>query len=455
MVDYNPFAKQLREVNLEDIDKLSEMNVSEGVYMEFKRKMPKNKKIAKVISSFSNTHGGYFIIGVGEEDLTNILSGKIGINLEVNNQPKEKIRNIARDHLNPSPNFDSRLIIREDYENYGILLIKVFESSKAPHIHSSGVICTRTGEGSDPITPETNRWAIEKLYQRNEKWGEKVREFCQPDVVFTKGQLGETDNQFDGWPMIELYGIPSTLGRPICEQVLDDIEGFKSKLKSSEMMSIESEEDASPESVEIGRIYDSYRGSSDAVVAQSYFLDENNNRDPSHTPETFKFFSDGGLKSILSLPILETNEVPDDVWNELDEHLDGNLSYIRFLDGRKVLTNLVLTLNSYIELLKEYGWTDEDSRGLEFKARLKNGNRTMLVFQEPWFREFIDELGPPILYEDSASIPPMGRLQFNLDVKKYGAIIRILIRFLEAFGLPYNRSKEGITELHDELFSYT
>jgi predicted HTH transcriptional regulator len=103
MIDFDPFNKPLRKVEFDDLDQLSENNISEGIYVEFKQSLPDPQSVAKVIASFANTHGGYFLIGIAEEETTNIASGKVGINTNEHSDPNETVRNIIRDHLNPSP----------------------------------------------------------------------------------------------------------------------------------------------------------------------------------------------------------------------------------------------------------------------------------------------------------------------------------------------------------------
>lgn len=39
----------------------------EGIYLEFKQKVPSNEKIAKTISSLANTEGGILIIGISDQ----------------------------------------------------------------------------------------------------------------------------------------------------------------------------------------------------------------------------------------------------------------------------------------------------------------------------------------------------------------------------------------------------
>lgn len=175
--------------------------MAEGRYIEYKREFPDQHAVAKSIGSFANTHGGYFFIGIADEDVTNIAKGQIGFDTNDRPQPKDDVRNIVRDHLDPTPDFTIHAIRRPDYTDYVILIVEVPESRNAPHIKSDGTIYVRTGEASNPIEPETDRWSVDNLYERREKWEQTVDDFCIIDF----------EDRLDR-PVIELFSVPSTLG---------------------------------------------------------------------------------------------------------------------------------------------------------------------------------------------------------------------------------------------------
>ena len=451
MVDFDPFNKPLRDLGLSDLDLLADNNISEGVYIEYKRSLPSNQSIAKVIASFANTHGGYFVIGVAEEEITNIASGQIGINIDEHPNPKETIRHIVRDHLDPSPNYTTRLLRRQDYENYALAILEVPESQDAPHVHSSGKIYTRTGEGSDPISAETDRWTIDKMYERREEWNRQIQNFCQLGLTFTQGQAGTTEHQADGTPFLEIYGIPSSLGRSVCSDLIKNIDDFRSILEESPLFLPEIDSvDTDDVEFSLGREYDSYRASSGAVVAQQFF-ESNQGRDPASTPGTVKFFEDGGLKVLLSVPLIDSPRRYAGPWERFQQETDGNMDYIRFVDADEMLLKVYTLLNSYLHLLKECGWKNESARTLQFKARTRNGYRTALMFNELWYSEYIDEYGVPILYENRVEIPREGtRPLYSVEGEEYDGIIKCLLRVVEAFGLPRtdaHRTPEHLWEL--------
>ena len=73
---YNPFNKNISEIEYEDLKKLIENDVSEGWVIEYKGSFPKNKNIANSIASFANSEGGWYFIGIEEkENESNLTAG--------------------------------------------------------------------------------------------------------------------------------------------------------------------------------------------------------------------------------------------------------------------------------------------------------------------------------------------------------------------------------------------
>ncbi|MEO1341679.1 MAG: ATP-binding protein, partial [Cyanobacteria bacterium J06635_13] len=64
---YNPFDKLPTEkLTIEDLNQLLTKSVAEGYYVEYKSEFVKNEKIGWSISSFANTYGGWYFVGVEE-----------------------------------------------------------------------------------------------------------------------------------------------------------------------------------------------------------------------------------------------------------------------------------------------------------------------------------------------------------------------------------------------------
>ena len=146
---YNPFNKNISEIEYEDLKKLTENNVSEGWFIEYKGSFPKkNKKIANSIASFANSEGGWYIIGIGESENESKPSEIIGFDLENNKKPADKITNIIKDNIDPIPYFETKIV--EIPENKFVLVVQVFEGYDTPYI-SDGSVYMRIGETSKPL----------------------------------------------------------------------------------------------------------------------------------------------------------------------------------------------------------------------------------------------------------------------------------------------------------------
>ena len=59
---FNPFGKEFREVKKADLEILR--SVAEGWFVEYKKLTLSGKRIAASVSSFANSHGGIYFIGI-------------------------------------------------------------------------------------------------------------------------------------------------------------------------------------------------------------------------------------------------------------------------------------------------------------------------------------------------------------------------------------------------------
>lgn len=441
MLGYNPFDKPFSEIESSDIYGLT---APEGIYVEYKRSFIENKSIAKSVSSFANTHGGVLVIGIEENSDSNIPSDWFTLNLDSVSQPKESIRNIVRDHIQPSPNFETYIVRENPESNNCVLIISVPESKETPHINNDGCVYRRTGEGSDPYREETNPAIFDELYERRSRYNQRIEDFCQSDLGYTSGQLGETDFSSQGWAFLELYAVPSTLGDPVCSEVLSDRDGFKELLTDSEITAFEptSEFDA-----HFGRSYHSFRSTSRGMVAQNWGIDEDDRLDIPQTPETYTFFADGSLKYLLPIPTLSPSEIRADYWTTISETLDGNTDYINFLNGVNLMKVVFVTLNSYISHLNRYNWiSDQSQRRLGFKIRVRNAYRTMTVFQSAWYQKMINEWGAPVCYENIIENPRSG-VKYVREIGD--AFFNVVVDLIQSLGIPAEESENAYIEWLD------
>src|SRR6266480_2656041 len=184
---YNPFGKDFRDVELSDLEKLK--SVAEGWYIEYKRERPNGRRIAASVSSFANSRGGVYFIGIESDPRTNFAVAFDGVT-----DSPDVIRDSVRGNLQPFPFFETFTIELEGGKK--ILMAAIPEGENPPYVHSDVKIYRRQEAASDPIF-ENDRHAIDMLYWRANEFKEKLEEFRQFDLGFARAE-GEV-------PFLEIF----------------------------------------------------------------------------------------------------------------------------------------------------------------------------------------------------------------------------------------------------------
>jgi len=138
-MSYNPFNKKIQDIDKNDLDSLINRSISEGWYIEYKSNYPSsngnldNQKIAKSISSFANTKGGWIFWGI-ESDKYNRPTNVCGLDISKFNNFQDQISQIISSNINPIPIFHFKQIDLE--KDKIVLIIQVEESPIPPYITS-------------------------------------------------------------------------------------------------------------------------------------------------------------------------------------------------------------------------------------------------------------------------------------------------------------------------------
>lgn len=194
---YNPFDKSPTDtLTAEDLNQLLEKNVAEGYYVEYKSQFVRNEKIGWSISSFANTYGGWYIVGVKEDKKNNVAREICGFDISEYPEPIDKIREIIKSNINPVPLFYPQLI-KLNEEKY-VLAVYIPDEQDKPFICINGRIYRRTQDSSDPIL-ENNRYALDKLYEEGKERRKKYKKFCRDE------RIHDTEN---AWVQIFLSPYP-------------------------------------------------------------------------------------------------------------------------------------------------------------------------------------------------------------------------------------------------------
>jgi Putative DNA-binding domain len=177
MSRFFPIDKGPRELKTEDLLKLK--TVAEGWYCEYKREMVKTAAIAKSVSAFANTYGGWIFYGIEEDRTTRCANSAPGIPITDIAQAEVKLRQAVSGAINPSPYYE-HVILRGPLpelalsEDHAILAVFVPEGVNAPYLHSSGRIYRRVADESDP-KEETDRHLLDRLFRRSRDQRKKIQ----------------------------------------------------------------------------------------------------------------------------------------------------------------------------------------------------------------------------------------------------------------------------------------
>jgi Putative DNA-binding domain len=189
---YTPFLEtDLNKVIASDLSRLRD--VREGWYVEYKEATPKPKDIAKAISAFANTYGGWIFIGIRESSKEANTAGEFpGIDASDLDSTLQRIRQATAEHTNPTPHFDVKMFHGpcESINLAGgrvIICISIPESITAPHIHASGVIYRRVADSSEP-KPEIDHRQLEFLWDRRKRAHELYRDWIDRSPELTEGE---------------------------------------------------------------------------------------------------------------------------------------------------------------------------------------------------------------------------------------------------------------------------
>ena len=166
MININ--GKQWDQITKEDIEILLEGDNDENFFFEYKNDDVDNKKLIKEISAFSNTYGGYIIIGVDDDKK---ISGCSKWN-------EQKIHTTIHDSITPIPNFDVKKVSIDEEKN--IYIIKIEEGSHPPYITNTGKIYERVSSGSFPINESSK---LIQLYYKREDQNKKIKSKIEIDDI--------------------------------------------------------------------------------------------------------------------------------------------------------------------------------------------------------------------------------------------------------------------------------
>ena len=181
MININ--GKEWNKLASSDIQTIiSGQDFDESFYFELKDDKVSNKKLMEEVSAFSNTFGGYIILGVTDQKQ---IEGCTAWN-------EQRIHTTIHDSITPTPSFDvKRFTIGTDI----VYVIRIDEGSEPPYITSSGKIYERLSSGSFVIKDSSK---LSQIYNKREQLLAKMEQKISIPPVYenTNNIYGYIDSGF-------------------------------------------------------------------------------------------------------------------------------------------------------------------------------------------------------------------------------------------------------------------
>ena len=191
-VRFSPFSRPLARLRANDLAVLRD--VPEGWWVEYKLQPNGKRGIAKSISSFANSEGGWIFYGIEEVDSDGEKRAGCFQGVPLSSIPsiRNDIRTAANHHTKPTPFYDVKVLKGPCdeiglAEERGIVVVLVPLGHDAPYIHSKGVVYRRKADESDPV-PETDRSRMDSLWERGRRDRSRLATVIDTDPVLAQSE---------------------------------------------------------------------------------------------------------------------------------------------------------------------------------------------------------------------------------------------------------------------------
>jgi hypothetical protein len=178
---YKPFKEELSALKGPELATLKE--VSEGWFVDYKVEPPKAKDLARHLAAFANERGGWLFIGVQEDERGGMTAGSFpGIPSGSVDSALVQLREASSAHVSPQVFFEPKVIHGPVSEiglpsDRAVIIVGIPEGANPPYVHSSGRIYRRVADQSAPNKPETDRGALNLLWERGQRTRDRLRDF--------------------------------------------------------------------------------------------------------------------------------------------------------------------------------------------------------------------------------------------------------------------------------------
>jgi len=382
--DYSPFDKLLGALEAKDLADLR--NAAEGWYIEYKREVSNAGAIAKSISAFANTYGGWLFYGIAEKSKDEPVAGQFeGILSTDADAALQRIRQAAAMSVQPSPYFETKVLFGPEPSiglaaDRCIVAVRIPWGSDAPHVHRDGRIYRRVTDGSEP-RPETDRYIIDQLSARSARTEAYYEAWINQRLETSKGE--------DDAAFIRVFLIADFWGdRP----PVNDVElGVVRKIMQDTQGEF---------NVPLSNVYRS---------ADGFVCRQANSDNPEQLSLTWKVLDD--FRSEIIIPLTKINGanlVNLRGWLEGYDHADRFVESCRrqnyrgpaVIDLNIFLVVLIGLARKHAALAKEFGWAGT----MLAKVRVSGVWRTVPFFDAPHVLDEYERHGIPLSLADNATI---------------------------------------------------
>ena len=474
-MDYTPFEKDLLELDEQELQKLISNEISEGWYIEYKTDFSwksskiEGDKIAKPISAFANTKGGWLFYGIQSND-KNIATNLCGIDLNKHNNLPDQISQIISSNITPRPIYHVKTVPLLN-GNY-VFVIKIEESPIPPYITSQGIIFQRENNESVPIK---DRYILEKLTEKANEYFESIERFCKMDYGETKGQAN------DNHSYLELYLFPLPYNEFKFKNFFNT--DFFKKVAVRFYQNVESvfeRKDGTKTELNLNLGFNSIYSSQDSLIIRPL-----NDDNLIYKTTTAELFRNGGLKFLIPLGEFNINHVPKyyegsevinylkdkyspyetKIFNDYYGHLgnkganyrerkDTNfVRHINMIDGAELIYCLLIVITKYRAILEDNEFDINSEIG--FRARITDTWRKFVFFDNIDYLEKLKLYNLPLAPKKDLEVPSFIKGNYyEIDISEQYSFFHIARMILDAIGLPDSSTIQFADIINDSLKRY-
>ena len=423
-MSFNPFNKNIHELEYGDLNKLINNEVSEGWTLEYKQEIVKSKDIAKSIASFANSEGGWYIVGIKEKENTNTAGEIIDLDLETSKKPDNTINTAIKSNIKPIPTFNIKLLEKPNEPNKGIVVVYVEKGYDVPYFTNDGRIYCRIGESSDPEILK-DRYLFEKLMERNDVLNNKLDTFTSDNI-----QMPTDRNN----PLLEL-NVYLKHDFPLYFKDFY-LKEFIEKLKNQFGEPVEifnGITTASLKNVEIIPTQNSY------IL---FFKDTNNSNTFVNPNIILELYNQGHVKFKLILPQI-VDKSSYEYYEIFENLLEDEIDDLKIIDFNNLVTVFAIIMTQYINLVREYDFENDFYLSLE----LSNYALSIPYFDSKEFIFGINDMIIPVNLKPKIHTP-YGAKYKELSSKNFN-FEEFLVTLLQTFGISEFLIEEFVRGIAD------